>query len=85
MQQTLAVEEVPTTMHKSAFSTSSSIVSMCHGCSPNHTTPGRANEPHFEHRGKAFRSITGSGASLVKTSSVPDSAGQTGELRLSSV
>jgi len=73
------VEDVPTTRQTSALATSLSMRSMCVGVSPNHTTPGLANSPHFEQCGSLFSSTTGSTTPASINASVPPNASQTGD------
>lgn len=78
----LTVDDVPITRHKSACSTKSSMRPRWCGLSPNHTTPGRARDPHLEQRGSAAGSISGSLAPCSTRSSVPERASQMGDVVL---
>ena len=80
----LTCDEVPTTRQRSASATNLSISSTPGVSSPNHTTPGRARDPHFEHRGRAETGMSGSIAPPSSSASVPLSASQMGESKLDS-
>ncbi len=49
----LTIDDVPTTIHKSALSARAMMSRMRCGFLPNQTTPGRASCPHCEHRGRS--------------------------------